>query len=58
MIQSMLTHSQDSMVNEPDYVELGLFCADISRALDRGTNGKKPDELNQSVYSAINQFSM
>jgi len=30
------TCSQDSMVNELDYVELGLFCVDICRALDRG----------------------
>jgi len=46
------------MVNEPDCVELGLFCVDICRALDRGTNGKKPDELIQSVYGAINQLSV
>ena len=40
-------------MNELDHAELGLFCADISRALDRGTNEKKPDELGQSVYGAI-----
>jgi len=44
-------------VNQPDHVELGLFCADICRVLDQGTNGKKPDELGQSVYGAINQLS-
>ena len=46
------------MVNEPDCVELGLFCADICRVLDQGTNEKKPDELSQSVYGAINQLSV
>jgi len=45
-------------VDELDYVELGLFCADICRVLDQGTNGKKPDELSQSVYGAINQLSV
>ena len=28
------------------HVELGLLCADICRALDRGMNGKKMDDLN------------
>ena len=44
--------------NELDCVELGLFCADICRALDRGTIGKKPDELSQPAYGAINQLSV
>jgi len=51
-------HSQDSMVDEPDCVELGLFCTDICRALDRGTNGKQPDELSQPIYGAISQLSV
>ena len=45
------------MVNEADYVEVGLFCADICRALDRGMNGKKLDDLSQSVCDAINQLT-
>jgi len=45
------------MVNEMDYVELGLSCADICRALDRGMNGKKLDDLNQSVCDAISQLT-
>jgi hypothetical protein len=47
---------QDSMVNDLDYVELGLNCADICRALDRGINGKKLDDLSQSVCEVINQL--
>jgi hypothetical protein len=50
------TSIQDSMVNEQDYVELGLNCAHICAALDRGMNGKKPDDLKQSVRDAINQL--
>lgn len=46
------------MANERDYVELGLGCADICRALDRGVNGKKLSELNQSVRAAIEQLTM
>jgi hypothetical protein len=45
------------MVNELDYVELGLFCADICRVLDRGTNGKQLDEFAQSVRDAIGQLT-
>jgi hypothetical protein len=42
------------MVDELDCVELGLFCADICQALDRGITGKNPSELSQPVYDAIN----
>jgi hypothetical protein len=51
------TRIQDSMANELDYVELGLSCADICRALDRGMNGKKLGDLSQSVCEAINQLT-
>ena len=46
---------QDS--NEEEYVEIGLSCADICRALDRGLGGKRLDDLNQSVCEAINQLT-
>ena len=44
------------MVNEQDYVELGLCCADICKALERGMGKKKLDELRKSVRDAINQL--
>ena len=44
------------MANELDYVELGLFCARICGAVDRGMNGKRLEELSQSVIDAINQL--
>ena len=44
------------MANEVDYVEIGLSCADICKALDRGMNGKKLGDLSQSVCEAINQL--
>ena len=46
------------MVGEVDYVELGLLCANICRVLDRGTNGKKLDELDQSVCDAMNLLTL
>ena len=45
------------MINERDYVELGLSCADICTALDRGLNGRRVDELSQSVFEAIQQLT-
>jgi len=51
------THYQDTMANEQDYVELGLSCADICKALDRGMNGKRLGDFNKSVCDAINQLT-
>lgn len=45
------------MINKQDYVDLGMGCADICRALDRGVNGKKLGDLSQSVREAINQLT-
>jgi len=52
-----LTYTQDSMVNESDYVELGLFCARVCRALDRGMRQRRVDEVSQSVLEAIGQLT-
>jgi len=45
------------MANETDYVELGLVCANVCRALDRGMNGKKLRDLSQPVWEAINELT-
>jgi len=45
------------MANKTDYVELGLACADVCKALDRGMNGRQVDELSQSVFEAIRQLT-
>ena len=45
------------MINEQEYVEIGLYCADICKALDRGMDGKRLDDLSQSVCEAINQLT-
>ena len=46
------------MINEVDYVDLGLACADVCRVLDRGMRGRRMDELGQSVFEAIGQLTM
>ena len=48
---------QDSMVDRKDYVKLGLACADVCRALDRGLNRSQADQLTQSVLEAIDQLA-
>ena len=48
---------QDSKVNRTDYIELGLACADICTALDRGMEGRRADQLSGSVLEAIEQLT-
>ena len=58
-VDGLPTHvSQDFIANEEEYVELGLHCADICKAIDRGMNGKRLEDLSQSVCEAINQLTM
>jgi len=45
------------MINQEDYVELGLACADVCTALSRGLKGKRLKHLNNSVCEAINQLT-
>ena len=45
------------MANKADYVDLGLACADLCRALDRGMNGRPVDRISQSVLDAIAQLT-
>jgi hypothetical protein len=45
------------MMNKTDYVELGLACADVCKALDRGMKGRRADELNRTVCEAIEQLA-
>ena len=53
MIYFGLTYNQDSMADKLDYVQLGLVCAEVCRALDRGVGGKKQDDLSQSAREVI-----
>ena len=48
---------QDSMVNKQDYVELGLSCARVCKALDRGLKEGRTDELSEPVLEAIGELT-
>ena len=45
------------MVDEDEYVKLGLECADICQALDRGLDGRRFDQLSKSVIGAIEHLT-
>ena len=45
------------MANKSDYVELGLACANVCKALRRGMGEKKLDDLSPSVREAIEQLT-
>jgi hypothetical protein len=45
------------LVNEDDYVDLGLACNTVCTALDRGLKGKRLSELSGSVLDAISQLT-
>ena len=44
------------MINEEDYIDLGLACNTVCVALDRGLKGKQLSELGGSVVDAIDQL--
>jgi len=45
-------------MNEEDYVDVALTCANVCAALDRGLRGKRLNELNTSVCEAIKQLTV
>ena len=57
MANYRLKWTQDNMSNQGDYVDLGLACADVCTALDRGLGGKRSNDLNDSVCEAIKQLT-
>ena len=56
-MDSRFTRIQDTMTNKTDYLELGLVCADVCKALQRGMNGRGMDGFGQSVQEAITQLT-
>ena len=45
------------MINEEDYVEIGMLCTNVCATLDRGLNGKRLEDLNNPVCEAIKQLT-
>ena len=52
-----LTIIQDPIFNKEDYADLAKLCAGVCRALDRGSKGRRLDELSPSVLEAIEQLT-
>ena len=52
-----LRYTQDVMINQGDYVELGLICVEVCRALSRGLDGKRLSDLSDTVCEAIMQLT-
>ena len=46
------------MVDDLDYVDLGISCAHVCRVLDRETSRGQPDGLSRPVNDAINQLAL
>ena len=44
-------------MNQVDYVDLGMACAEVCAVLDRGLKGKSLNDLNASVLEAIKQLT-
>ena len=44
-------------MNITDYVDLGLACAETCKALSRGMDGRKLDDLSQSVREAVDKLT-
>ena len=57
VVYSSFSSYQDSMANKSDYVELGLACANVCKALHRGLGEKTLDDLSPSVRDAIEQLT-
>ena len=52
-----LTNNQDTMANERDYIDLGPFCADICKVLEKGMGGRSSNDLSKSARDAIHQLT-
>ncbi|KAF9783181.1 hypothetical protein BJ322DRAFT_1212004 [Thelephora terrestris] len=54
---ALLTMIRDSLANQQDFVDLGLACARVCKALDRGLKGRQLSDLNPSVLEAIEELT-
>ena len=45
------------MANDQNYVDLGVACADVCEALNRGLGGRQPGDLSKSLLGAIEQLT-
>ncbi|KAF9780525.1 hypothetical protein BJ322DRAFT_1213636 [Thelephora terrestris] len=53
----LLATIRDSAANDQEYVKLGLSCANVCRALDRGLNGRRTEDLSGCLLGAIDTLT-
>ena len=46
------------MIKKADYVELGLTCADVCKALNQGIGTRREDQLGQPVLKAVERLAL
>ncbi|KAF9783177.1 hypothetical protein BJ322DRAFT_140105 [Thelephora terrestris] len=54
---ALLTTIRDPMFNKQEYVDLGRLCAGVCRALDRGSKGRRLDEVSPLALEAIGELT-
>ena len=56
MADFKFTLAQDTMGNKDGYIGLGLSCAEVCKALDRGLKGTGSEEPSKIVVEAIDRL--
>jgi len=46
------------MIKKADYVELGMTCSDVCKALNLGMDRRRADQLSRSVLEAIEKLTL
>jgi hypothetical protein len=45
------------MKNKDDFIDVGVYCAQICSAIERGTHGKTEENLSPSFVEAIKELT-
>jgi hypothetical protein len=45
------------MNNKDDFIDVGVYCGQICSAIERGTRGKKEENLSPSFVEAIKELT-
>ena len=54
---SQFTFVQGTVADKQDFADLGSYCADVCKILDRGLNRRHSEELSRSLLEAIEEFT-
>jgi hypothetical protein len=56
MFQVHIWHIQDNKSNDQDFVELGVQCGDVSSALARALEGRRPEDFSVPARNGMERF--